>query len=147
MNLVAGILFGLTASGPSPQAVNVPADKPTTICDIKANKSQYLGKVVTVTAHYSTDSSHYEYLEDASCGNILDIGVRVQERDASVDAFKEKQRGLCRERGATYLCVLEGVVTVESEIAQTTGAHLQSDITRLIINLHSVRSFEFLDER
>ncbi|MFC5579481.1 hypothetical protein ACFPOA_15845 [Lysobacter niabensis] len=149
MTLVASLLFALAASGPSSQGVAAPADTPATICDIQANKSQYLGKVVTVTAHYSTDSSHYEYLKDASCSNgaILDIGFKVPERDASVEAFEEGQRNLCKERGTPYLCILEGTVTVRGEIAQTTGAHLQPDVTYLIINLHSVRSFHFVDER
>src|SRR5690606_3775793 len=118
-------------------AVGVPASdtqEDVSVCAIRANPERYLGKVVTITARYATDSSHYEYLKDPSCSNgTLDIGFRVPERDESVDDFKEAQQALCKRQGTPYLCVLEGVVTVRGEIAETTGAHLQPDLTYQIV--------------
>ena len=125
-----------------------PAQEVTPICEIRGNPEQYLGKVVTVTAHYSTDSRHYEYLTDTGCSKgTLDIGFSVPERDKSVGAFEQAQRELCKRRGTPYLCVLEGTVTVRGDIAQTTGAHLQPDRTYLTVNLHSVTGWDFAGGR
>ena len=119
------------------------------ICDIQANKSAFIGKVVTLSADYSTDSSHYAYLRDRTCAKqgILDIGFVVPERDPSVDAFEAKERQLCLKRGTPYLCLLEARVSVTGTIAETVGAHLAPDASYLIINLHSVQSAEFSGER
>ena len=137
--LAVALTVGVPASG---------TQEKVSVCAIRANPERYLGKVVTITASYATDSSNYEFLEDPSCSNgTLDIGFRVPERDESVDAFKEAQEALCKSRGTPYLCVLEGVVTVRGEIAETTGAHLQPDLTYQIVNLHSVANWEFKDGR
>jgi hypothetical protein len=134
----------LLAAALAQGAAASPPQEATPICEIRANPERYLGKVITVTAHYSTDSSHYEYLTDSDCfKGTLDIGFSVPERDKSVEAFKQAQRELCVRRGTPYLCVLEGTVTVRGEIAQTTGAHLQPDLTYPIINLHSVTGWDF----
>ena len=137
--LAAALAQGATAS---------PPQDATSICEMRANPERYLGKVVTVTAHYSTDSMHYEYLTDMGCSKgTLDIGFSVLDRDKSVEAFEQAQRDLCVRRGTPYLCVFEGTVTVRGEIIQRTGAHLQPDVTYLLINLHSVTGWTFAGER
>ena len=93
---------GETAGGAVPGAS-------VTICAIRQNPAQYVGQVVTVSATYSTDSSHYEYLEDPSCnaGNTLDMGFKVPERDVSVEEFKAARAAECRRTGRRGLCVIE----------------------------------------
>jgi hypothetical protein len=112
----------------------------TSICKINGNPKAYVGKVVTISALYLTDSSNYEYLKDSKCSrlNILELGFLVPERDASVARFEQAQAAECRRKNELGLCILQGPVTVRGEIAQTKGAHLQPDAIVYVINLHSV---------
>ena len=125
------------------------ASGPASICEIRKNPADYIGKIVTVSGAYATDSRHYEYQKDASCSseNTLDIGFVVPERDASVQAFEADQAAECERTGRRYMCVLEGQATIRGEIAQTKGAHLQPDLVYLVINPHSVLSHSLRAER
>ena len=141
-------LLAIPAFAGEPTGGAVPGAS-VTICAIRQNPTQYVGQVVTVSATYSTDSSHYEYLEDPSCnaGNTLDIGFKVPERDASVEEFKAAQAAECRKTGSRGLCVIEAQVVLRGRIASTTGAHLQPNLTYLVINPHSVLGYSFRAER
>ncbi|WP_315385982.1 hypothetical protein [uncultured Stenotrophomonas sp.] len=118
------------------------------VCAIRERPDLYLGKVVTVTASYATDSMHFEYLTDPGfCHGALDIGFRVPEREPSVDDFKAARKALCESEDKRYLCVVEGVVTVRGRIAEAHGAHLQPDATVLVINPFSASDWEFKSGR
>ena len=149
-NITIALLLSVVAASTGALAGGSETSEPTLrICDIQANKSAYIGKVVTLTADYSTDSSHYAFLSDQTCaksGNI-DIGFVVPQRDASVEAFESKEAELCRQRGTPYLCVLEAKVSVRGAIEEAVGAHLAADARYLVINLHSVLSADFTGER
>src|SRR5690242_6199478 len=133
-------LSTLVASARAGTATKPRASSVASICKINSNPAAFLGKVVVVSAVYHTDSSHYEYLEDPSCSsnNILDIGFRVPQRDASVAAFEHAKAIECQRTHQQFVCVLDGPVTVRGKIAQSKGAHLQPDAIVNIINLHSV---------
>ena len=146
---LAPFLVAVAASGSACAAAPEREEPILRICDIQANKSAFIGKLVTLSADYSTDSAHYAFLRDQTCAKqgMLDIGFVVPGRDPSVDAFEAKERELCLKRGTPYLCVLEAKVSVTGTIAETVGAHLAPDARYLIINLHNVQSAEFSDER
>lgn len=145
-SLVAALLLIDTCAS---HAQEPSASEPVGICEIRKNPAYYIGKVVTVSGAYATDSRHYEYLKDASCPseNTLDIGFVVPERDASVQAFEAAQAAECERTGRRYLCVLEGQAIIRGEIAQTKGAHVQPNLVYLVINPHSVLSHSFRAER
>lgn len=118
------------------------------ICAIRERPELYLGKVVTVTASYTTDSMHFEFLTDPGCRHgMLDIGFRVPEREASVDDFNAARKALCESEDKPYLCVVEAMVTVRGRIAEDHGAHLDPDATVLVINPFSVSDWEFKSGR
>ena len=128
------------------------SDEPTNvvrICDIHADENAYIGKVVTIEAVYTTDSMVYSYFEDPTCPKrgMLDLGFKVPERDSSVRAFELKKAEICKERGTPGMCLVDVKMCVTGAIAETVGAHLAPDARYLVINLHSVDSYEFLDGR
>ena len=146
---IKALFAAALATGQAAPALTASSDATVSICKIRRHPDVYLGKVVSVSATYLTDSSHYEYLKDSSCAtqNILDIGFVVPERDMSVKAFEAAQASECKRTGQQGLCVLEATVLMRGQIAQTKGAHLQPDLVYLIINPHSVLSYRFLAER
>ena len=121
---------------------------PVSACTILADQALYIGKLVTFSAHYSTDSAHYGFLADPACGHLgsIDIGFVVPEADASVELFEQRQAETCRVRGQSYLCVLEGEVTVTGRIVRGEPRQF-SNAPSLLINLHSVQSVRFAGER
>ena len=121
---------------------------PVSACTVLADPSLYIGKLVTFSAHYSTDSAHYGFLSDPTCRGLgsIDIGFVVPEADASVDLFEQKQADTCRARGQSYLCVLEGEVVVTGRIVRGEPRQF-SNAPSLLINLHSVQSVTFTGER
>jgi hypothetical protein len=127
------------------------ADDPTNlarICDIRANQGAFIGKVVTIDAMYSTDSMVYSFFEDPTCQRkgMLDVGFKVPERDQSVSDFQAAKAAYCRER-KMGMCMVRARMRVRGAIAETVGAHLAPDARYLVINLHSVLSYEFTDGR
>lgn len=138
------VLFILLAVAQIGSAQAQELQESVSVCTIRERPDLYLGKVVTVRANYTTDSIHYEYLTDTGCRyGTLDIGLRVPEREASVDAFKAARRTLCESEDKRYLCIVDGVVTVRGRIAEAPDAHLQPDATSLVINPFSVSDWEF----
>jgi len=119
------------------------------ICEIRANPEKYVGRVVTVSGDYKTDSTHYSFVSDSSCqsGSSLDLGFAVPERDTSVDAFERAKFAQCERRGQRGLCVISATVVLRGEIARTIGADHQPKLVHLIINPHSVLSYQFADGR
>ncbi|MFC0682853.1 hypothetical protein ACFFGH_33900 [Lysobacter korlensis] len=138
-----------TATGQAPAPSSAAPEAAVSICHIRQNPEQYVGRAVTVSGIYKTDSSHYSYLLDPSCSSqsTLDLGFEVPERDASVAAFEAAKAEECKRTGQRGLCVLEASVVLRGEIASTKGAHLQPDLVYLIINPHSVLTYRFRAER
>ena len=138
-----------TASGQPSGPTSVAAETAVSICHIRRNPEQYVGRVVTVSGTYKTDSSHYSYVLDPSCSSqsTLDLGFEVPERDSSVAAFEAAEAEECKRTGQRGLCVLEATLVLQGEIAQTKGAHLQPDLVYLIINPHRVLTYRFRAER
>lgn len=62
-----------------------------TVCEIRANKTFYIGKTVRLQAVYESDNSFYAHLIDRSCGskrNLINVVSPVYATgDASVAAF------------------------------------------------------------
>ena len=144
------LLLAVALVGPQiPGAASGSSEAGESVCEIRQHPDAYLGKVVTVSATYRTDSIHYEYLIDLSCStqSTLDIGFAVPERDSSVEAFERAQVAECKRLGHSGLCILEGAVVMRGEIAEAKGTHLQPNLVHLIINPHSVLSFDFRSER
>ena len=133
-------LFALLLSGCAP--AGPPALAPTSICTINKDRAEYVGKRVAVAATYATDSAHFEYLMDSSCGaqGVLDVGFKDPARAPSVESFYAAGQDLCKQRGATYLCNIRGEVVAQ-------GTVIAGDDGRLKFNLLSVSSYSFADER
>ena len=120
----------------------------TSICEINRDPVAYMGKVVTVSGIYKTDSMVYEYIEGQNCKrrNILPIGFRVPQRDASVTAFYMATALYCAKHNQPVVCVLEGPISVRGKIVHTIGAHLQPNAVVYAINLYSV-SYDWLQAK
>ena len=118
------------------------------VCDINSNQQEFVGKIVTIDAVYSTDSMVYSFFEDQSCQKrgMIDLGFRVPERDQSVSDFYAAKAAYCRKHKLA-MCMVTAKMRVKGEIAETVGAHLAPDARYLVINLHSVLSYEFIDRR
>jgi hypothetical protein len=146
--LPASVLVSLIAAGPYGAGTLPEEPAPVSACTILADQALYIGKLVTFSAHYSTDSAHYGFLADPTCRHLgsIDIGYVVPEADASVSQFEQKQVDTCRARGQSYLCILEGELTVAGRIVRG-GPRQFSNVPSLLINLHSVQYVTFADER
>ncbi|RYG60472.1 MAG: hypothetical protein EON60_07070 [Alphaproteobacteria bacterium] len=149
--VISNVLLSVAvAAGGQPSVpTSIAPETAVSICRIRQNPEQYVGRVVTVSGVYKTDSSHYSYVLDPSCSSqsTLDLGFKVPERDSSVAAFEAAEAEECKRTGQRGLCVLEASIVLRGEIAQTKGAHLQPDLVYLIINPHSVLTYRFRTER
>jgi hypothetical protein len=96
------------------------------ICSIKSSGDQYIGKVVVLEGIYSTDSSHYEFIEDQHCSmnNLITVEDKDGRRDPSVDAFYQENDARCAEQGRRILCVYRLRVAIEGRIVRGQSGHL-----------------------
>ena len=136
LTLAVGVLLAACSSGAPRTSV------PTSVCAINSDRAAHVGKVVTVAATYKTDSAHFEYLLDPSCGTggILGIGLKDGSRARSVEDFYAASEELCKRRDAVFLCNIHGEIVAE-------GTIVPGDDGRLKFNLLSVSSYRFADER
>jgi hypothetical protein len=144
--LIAG---ARSASGQAPAPASVAPAGAVSICEIRQHPERYVGRVVTVSGTYKTDSSHYAYVLDPSCSNqsTLELGFKVPERDGSVEAFEAAEAEECKHSGQRSICLLEASIVLRGEIAETKGAHLMPNLMHLVINPHSVLAYRFKAER
>jgi hypothetical protein len=115
------------------------------ICEIRADPKKYIGRLVTVSGEYNTDSAHFEFVADPSCSNggSLDFGFPAQDQDDSVDEFNRAKAAECERKRQVGFCVLSASVVVRGEIGEAVGADHQPDLKHLVINPQSVLLYRF----
>ena len=83
-------------------------------------------------ATYKTDKSHYAYLVTEGCGvnGILNIGDMEPILSKTVRKFYDTGERLCRERGKSYVCVIEAKVVADIKIINQDG-RLAAELLRI----------------
>jgi hypothetical protein len=146
--LIAGACL---ASGHAPVPAPAVSADAVSICQIRQHPERYVGRVVTVSGIYKTDSSHYAYVLDPSCSSqsTLELGFKAPDRDGSVEAFEAAEAEECEHSGqrSRSICLLEASIVLRGEIAETKGAHLMPNLMHLVINPRSVLVYRFKAER
>lgn len=97
-----GMLLLMPLMTPLAQSLPVTSsnDGVATICVVRRNTDEYVGKIIRLRAVYKTDTMYYAALFDSSCDSANSIDVEDPLRthgDDSVRTFFQDERDRCRK--------------------------------------------------
>lgn len=104
------------------------------VCEIRHDMSQYVGKIVRLHVTYKSDHMFYSYLFDRTCREQKTINVAHPIRtrgDTSVTKFFYEEDERCRKSGTT-VCPVEADLDVEALISISPDGSLIAEFKHVI---------------
>lgn len=103
------------------------------VCEMRQNPQNYVGKVIRLHVTYKSDHMFYSYLFDPACQKWKTINVVHPVRthgDASVIRFFHEQDVRCKKAGTT-VCPLEANLDVDALVSKLPNGSLMAEFKHI----------------